>query len=114
MELYNYKAAVQKIVDGDTANLVIDLGFTIFWQSNCRFAGINAAELNDKDPIVRAKALEAKQYLIDKLPSGTEIRVTSRSLDKYGRPIVDVYYGPGFTNHINQELLDKGLAEKYA
>lgn len=113
MELYNYKAAVQKIVDGDTANLVIDLGFTIFWKSNCRLAGINAPELNAKDPALRARALEAKQYLIDKLPSGMEIRVCSRELDKYGRPVVDIYYGDGFANHINQELLDKGLADKY-
>lgn len=113
MKLYNYKAAVQKIVDGDTANLVIDLGFTIFWQSNCRLAGINAPELNAKDPALRARALEAKQYLIDKLSSGMEIRVCSRALDKYGRPVVDIYYGDGFANHINQELLDKGLADKY-
>ena len=113
MTLYNYKAFVQRIVDGDTATLSIDLGFTISWHSNCRLAAINAPELTSKDPAIRAKALEAKQYLIDKLPIGCEVRIVSKELDKYGRPVVDVYYGKEFENHLNQELLDNGLAAKY-
>lgn len=113
MTLYTYKATVQRIVDGDTANLSIDLGFTISWASNCRLASVNAPELSSKDPMVKAKALEAKQYLIDKLPIGCEVRIVSRELDKYGRPVADLYYGKDFQNHLNQELLDNGLAVKY-
>ena len=111
--MYEYKAIVNKIVDGDTVNLTIDLGFTIYWKSNCRFASINAPELTSIDPVVRAKALEAKQYVIEALPLNTKIKIISRELDKYGRPVIDIYYGTNFEKHLNQELLDKGLAVKY-
>jgi micrococcal nuclease len=110
--LYNYKATVVRILDGDTVELMIHLGFTIVWKSSCRLYGINTPELNSKDPLVRAKALEAKQYLIDRLPAGSIVYVTSRELDKYGRPLADVYYSPE-NKHLNQELVDGGLAVKY-
>lgn len=109
--LYNYKAVVNRIVDGDTAELTIDLGFTVQWKSTCRFFGINTPELNSKDVIVRAQALEAKQYVIDKLPVGSVVHIISRQLDKYGRPLVDIYYTAEM-KHLNQELLDAGLAVK--
>lgn len=109
MNLYQYQAVVNKVVDGDTIWATIDLGFTVSWASSCRFYGINTPELKATDPLVRAKALEAKQYLIDNLPVGTRILIHSRELDKYGRPLVDVYLGD---RHINQEILDHGLAVK--
>ena len=113
MQLYNYKATVEKIVDGDTVTLRIDLGFTVSWRSNCRLAGINTPELTSKDPVTRAKALEAKQYLIDRFVLDADILIVSKHLDKYGRPVVDVYYGDNFENHLNQELIDSGLAVVY-
>jgi micrococcal nuclease len=111
MNLYNYKATVVRVVDGDTVELMIHLGFTIVWKSTCRFFGVNTPELKSKDPLVRAKALEAKQYLIDKLPAGEVVYITSKELDKYGRPLADIYYSPEL-KHLNQELLDTGLAIK--
>lgn len=108
--LYNYKATVNRIVDGDTVELTIDLGFTVQWKSTCRLFGINTPELISKDPLVRAKALEAKQYVIDKLPIGCVVHIASRQLDKFGRPLADIYYAD--MKHLNQELLDTGLAVK--
>lgn len=105
--MYEYNAKVIRVVDGDTVRLQIDLGFTIRWISNCRLHGLNTPELNDPNPEIRIKALEAKQYLIDNLPE--EVKVISRELDKYGRPLLDVYYNG---KHLNQELLQKGLAVK--
>lgn len=111
MNMYNYKAKVNRVVDGDTVELVIDLGFTVQWKSTCRFFGINTPELTAKDPGARMKALEAKQYVIDKLPVGTVVHINSRELDKYGRPLADIYYTADM-KHLNQELLDAGLAVK--
>lgn len=108
---YNYKATVVRIVDGDTVELMIHLGFTIVWKSTCRLYGVNTAELNSKDPLERAKALEAKQFLIDKLPVGSVVIIKSKELDKYGRPLAELYYGAE-NLHLNQELLDAGLAVK--
>lgn len=109
--LYNYKATVVRVVDGDTVELMIHLGFTIVWRSTCRLYGINTPELNSKDPLVRVKALEAKQYVIDKLPPGTVTYINSKQLDKYGRPLAEIYYLAEM-KHLNQELLDAGLAVK--
>lgn len=111
LNLYNYKAKVTRVVDGDTVELIIDLGFTVQWKSTCRLFGINTPELISKDPLVRVKALEAKQYVIDKLPIGTVVQITSRQLDKYGRPLADIFYAEDM-KHLNQELLDAGLAVK--
>jgi micrococcal nuclease len=109
--LHHYRATVTRILDGDTVELVIDLGFTVQWKSTCRLYGVNTPELTSKDPLIRAKALEAKQYLIDKLPLGGQVYIKSRELDKYGRPLADVYYSADF-KHINKELLDLALAVK--
>lgn len=111
--LYTYKATVNRVVDGDTAELIIDLGFTVKWKSTCRFYGINTPELKSRDVNIKQKAKEARLYVSNQLISGLEVLVISRELDKYGRPLVDIYYGKDFTQHINQELVDKQLAVIY-
>ena len=112
-KLYFYKAKVNKIIDGDTINLTIDLGFTIQWVSHCRFARINAPELKSTDEKVKAKAYESKDYVASILPIGSIIMIQSKSLDLHGRPIAEIFYGQKFDKNLNQELLDKGLAVKY-
>ena len=106
--MYTYKSRVEKIIDGDTVRLDIDLGFTVHWKSNCRLYGINTPELNSKNPEEKIRALEAKQYLIDNLPA--EVTIISRELDKYGRPLVDIYVDKRL---INQEIIDNGFSEIY-
>lgn len=108
--MYNYNATVQRVVDGDTIVLDIDLGFTIHWKSSCRLWGINTPELKSKDSATRDQALKAKQYLIDNLPIGSIVNINSKSLDKYGRPLVEVFFNEV---NINQDLLNKELAVKY-
>lgn len=111
--LYTYKATVNRVIDGDTVELTIDLGFTVKWKSTCRLYGINAPELKSRDVVVREKAKDARIYVSKQLISGLEVMIVSRELDKYGRPLVDIYYGKDFSQHINQELIDKQLAVTY-
>jgi len=106
--MYYYNSRVEKVIDGDTVRLDIDLGFTVHWKSNCRLYGINTPELNSKDPQEKLKALEAKQFLIDNLPE--EVVIHSRELDKYGRPLVDIYVEGRL---INDEIIEKGFSQKY-
>jgi micrococcal nuclease len=108
--LYTYEATVLRIVDGDTAELEIDLGFTIYWKSTCRFYGINTPELKSKDKQVRDYAKLAKAATEGKLPIGSKIKINSRELDKYGRPLVDIYIDD---LHLNQWLVDNGYAITY-
>ncbi len=106
-DLYTYKAIVEKVVDGDTLKLTVDLGFTVYWKSSCRFYGVNTPELKGKD---KDKALLAKEYVNTCVPIGTPVMIQSKVLDKYGRPLVDVFYGEEFKNHLNKELIEKGFA----
>jgi endonuclease YncB( thermonuclease family) len=111
--LYTYEATVIRTVDGDTAELAIDLGFTISWTSTCRFYGINTPELKSKDKLEREKAKEAKTQTESYLQAGSRIKVISRELDKYGRPLVDIYCGTDYSLHLNQWLVDNGYAKTY-
>lgn len=112
-KLYNYKAIVTKITDGDTIWVTMDLGFDTFRTTVCRFYGINTPELKSKDPVVKQKAYEAKQFVADRLTIGSVIFVHSKEKDNFGRAIADIFYGESFEKHINQELIDAGLAVVY-
>lgn len=111
--LYTYIATIHRVLDGDTAEMTIDLGFTIGWRSTCRFYGINAPELTAKDAGVRIKAVEAKMAVQEHLGVGQKVKIVSKELDKYGRPLVDVYCGENMDLHLNQWLLDAGLVKEY-
>ena len=73
-----YPAVVFDVHDGDTATLVIDLGWDLTLKGHCRVFGINAPELNTQ----AGKA--AHDYAEVLLPLGTVVRVVSHSWDKYG------------------------------
>lgn len=108
--LYWYKAQVLRVVDGDSVELIIDLGFTVQWKSTCRFYGVDTAELKAKDPDMRKLANVAKEFTKEHLPVLSTIMVRSRELDKYGRPLIEVYCGDEFKTHLNAELINAGLA----
>ena len=108
--MYTYNAKVIRVIDGDTVELDIDLGFTIHWKSSCRLYGVNTPELKSSDKDERLKALEAKNFLIQELPVGSDVTINSKKLDKYGRPLVEV-----INNHINiyQMNINQILAKEY-
>lgn len=109
--LYTYNATVIRVVDGDTVELVIDLGFTVQWKSSCRFYGVDTYELRSKDAVEKEKAKEAKALVESHLPRGTKVIVISRTLDKYGRPLIDIYCKEDFSVHLNDLLLKQELAK---
>ena len=108
--MYTYNATVLKVIDGDTVQLSIDLGFRMSFKANCRLNGLNASELNSKNPDERAEAIRSKEYLEGTIPVGTALTIKSASLDKYGRPLVEIFLGDV---NINDTILDKGLAKPY-
>jgi micrococcal nuclease len=111
MDLYNYKATVVKVIDGDTVKLNIDLGFNISWTTPCRLAGINTDELKSKDTVLQESAKGAKTYMELLLKEGSKVTIKSKSLDKYKRPIVILQTDKGL--NINEELVLKGYAKPY-
>lgn len=74
-------ATVERVIDGDTAVLVLDLGWNITLTARCRVLSINAPEMDTQ----LGKAAQA--YAAELLPVGSTVVFHSRSLDKYGRPL---------------------------
>lgn len=112
MTLYNYKAKVVRIVDGDTFIAMIDQGFDTYSSKYVRLAGINTPELTSSDPVIRANATKAKFLLETLLPVGTEFYLDSKKLDPYRRPIAVILL-PNQIKSINDQMLESGLAEIY-
>lgn len=102
---YAYKATVQRIVDGDTLVMDVDLGFLVKVCEKFRLAHINAPEKSDK------AGWDAAVELIKRLlPEGSVVTVLSLGKDKYGRWLAEVYAGDVY---VNGALLDAGVAVLY-
>jgi micrococcal nuclease len=110
--MYQYKAIVVRVVDGDTVVLNIDLGFNVCMNESCRLAGIDTPELTSTNSEEKAKAVVAKKFLAKILQEGREVTINSKALDKYRRPLVEILVS-GMSISINQKMIDSGLAKKY-
>jgi len=105
--LFEYKAKVVKVVDGDTVDVEIDLGFNHKFKTRLRLFGINTPELRGEE---RPKGLEAKNYVKERIYNkNIVIRTYKDKTGKYGRYLADIFYGDDERN-LNQELLEIGLA----
>lgn len=101
--VYTVPAVVVRIVDGDTLDLRLDLGFHVFTQQRCRMIGIDSPEMTTREGV------DAKAYAASLVPPGTVGDFTSQRLDKYGRPLGTFRYGGTFSS-FNQQMLDSGHA----
>jgi len=114
--IYVYKAKLVKVVDGDTVDLEIDLGFNIKFTTRVRFAKINTPELRSKDPNERQKAKQAKNFVIkwfQKYNNNCIIEsIKKPKKGKYGRYIVYIY-DPKQKECLNTLLLQNNLAKPY-
>ena len=108
--MYEYEAEVIRVIDGDTIVLRIDLGFKLSWKVSCRLHGINCPELRSKNASERVAAKAAKDFTQGELEIGSTVLVYSVELDKYGRPLVDIFYGD---KHLNEELVSNNHAKLY-
>jgi micrococcal nuclease len=106
---------VTKVVDGDTIDVIIDLGFSIMFSSRVRLAGIDTPESRTKDKAEKALGLESKKYLADRLKAAKNIVIKTEKLDsseKYGRILAWLYID-GEGNSVNHEMIEKGYAWGY-
>jgi hypothetical protein len=106
-KLHTYKAFVERVVDGDTINVVIDLGFNVFHKEIIRLAKINAPEKGTKDGEKATKTL--KEIL-----SGVEnLVIKTIKTDIYGRYVADIFLENAEGEYLNQMLIDRRVAEVY-
>lgn len=113
--MYEYVVKeVIRIVDGDTIDILIDLGFNMFTAQRLRLAGIDTPEIHTRNPAEKEHAIRAKGFVIDffeeaKL-NGYQIYVKTTLDDKYGRMLGRVVAN---NQCLNDLLLTNGLAFPY-
>jgi micrococcal nuclease len=110
-----YVKKVSKVVDGDTIDVDIDLGFDISFSSRVRLAGIDTPESRTSDKMEKALGLEAKAFLKHAIDSAKTVTIKTEKLDsseKYGRILGWVFLDNSETS-INEEMIKAGHAWGY-
>ena len=110
-----YVRKVENVVDGDTIDVLIDLGFDILFASRVRLAGIDTPESRTKDLVEKALGLEAKEYLKKSLKDSKSVVIKTEKMDsseKYGR-ILGWVYVDGNTVSLNDMMINDGYAWGY-
>ena len=114
--MYEYHVReVRNVVDGDTIDVDIDLGFDISFSSRVRLAGIDTPESRTTDKMEKALGLEAKEYLKKKLKDAKNVVIRTEKMDsseKYGR-ILGWVYVDGDTVSVNNHMIEDGYAWGY-
>jgi len=119
MEKYNYRAKLVKVVDGDTIDALIDVGFDIWFKKRIRYKGIDTWESRTRDLEEKKKGLAAKARNKELLESVSKksgyFIIKSYGTGKYGRVLADIYIQDSDDNHIwvNKQLITEGHAYKY-
>jgi len=112
--MYEYAIKeIVKVVDGDTIDIVIDLGFNLSKKERVRLAGIDSPESRTKDLEEKKMGLESKEFLKRRLEDGrvSGLRVKTEKDGKYGRMLGWIYCGD---TNINTEMVDRGYAWFYS
>jgi micrococcal nuclease len=110
-----YVRKVEKVVDGDTIDVLIDLGFDILFQSRVRLAGIDTPESRTKDLKEKALGLESKEYLSKHIKDAKSVVIKTEkmnSTEKFGR-ILGWIYVNGDTVSLNDMMINDGYAWGY-
>ena len=117
---YNFRVTeVARVVDGDTIDVVIDLGFDLSKKERVRVAGVDTPEKRTRDLEEKALGLDATNWLKDKLESaisGEDDLVIRTELDggfgKYGRLLGWLYVGDADVS-LNEQMIEEGYAWAY-
>lgn len=114
--MYEYRVRkVHKIVDGDTIDVDIDLGFNVSFYQRVRLAGIDTPESRTTDKAEKALGLEVKKKLGDLLANAENIVIRTEkpdSTEKYGRVLGWLFIN-GQEQSINHALIASGYAWEY-
>lgn len=114
--MYEYRVKkLLSVIDGDTIDVDIDLGFDISLMKRVRMAGIDTPESRTSDKFEKTLGLEAKEYLKKHIKDATTIVIKTElpdSSEKYGR-ILGWVYIDNQTKSINEMMIEDGYAWGY-
>ena len=107
--MYEYEAVVMRVIDGDTVDLKVDLGFRTFKEDRFRLMGINAPDNENPDG---KKA--ATLHLLSLIPLGSNVFIITdkNRTEKYGRWLATIWT-PGILASVNRLMINDGHAQLY-
>ena len=119
--MYTYHATVDRVVDGDTVDALIDLGFDTHKKVRIRMMGMDAWESRTRNKEVKKKGLAAKARLIEILElNKNEFILVSHGVGKYGRCLGEIFVENTFNDNpnlpeisVNRILINEGHAKEY-
>ena len=112
--MYTYFVkSVDRVVDGDTIDISIDLGFDLTKKERVRLAGIDTPEKRTKNPKEKEMGYQATEFLEMHLIEASKLTVKTEKEGKFGRMLGWLYKSENDTTSINQIMIDKGYAWAY-
>ena len=113
MEKYIYGAKLLRVVDGDTADVMIDLGFDTWVKARLRFKGVDTWEKRTKDLKEKSKGIEASAFTQEYLEKNDgSFTIQSYGKGKYGRVLAEIFI-EGEEKSLNELLIENGHAYVY-
>jgi micrococcal nuclease len=113
--MYEYKVKITRVVDGDTVDAEVDLGFDTFIKDRIRLMGLDTPESRTRNKKEKALGLAAKAYLKELLKENKGniiLRTSKEGKGKFGRILGTLLIYDGMTS-VNQMLIDEGHARDY-
>ena len=110
--MYEYRCKVVHIVDGDTVDVIIDLGFGLSKKERCRIAGIDTPEKRTRDLKEKKYGIEATEFMTGLLNSAQNLIVRTEKDGKYGR-MLGWFYCDNVEGSLNNLMIEAGYAWSY-
>jgi|TARA_A100000171_G_scaffold46029_1_gene50392 micrococcal nuclease len=111
--MYEYSCTVKRVVDGDTVDVILDLGFDIFHKCRVRLYGIDTPESRTRNLDEKARGKMAGSFLKKSVEEGEKVVIQTKLKDskgKYGRVLGEVVVD---NKNINKLMIKKNLAVAY-
>ena len=111
---FGYSCKLDRVVDGDTCDALIDLGFNTFVKKRIRFYGVDTWESRTRNLEEKKKGLAAKAYVKDLLENSDngKFSIISHGVGKYGRVLGEIFV-KGQESSVNELLKENGHAYEY-
>jgi micrococcal nuclease len=111
---YGYSCRLDRVIDGDTCDALIDLGFDTYVKKRIRFYGVDTWESRTRNLEEKKKGLAAKAYVEDLLKNSDDgkFSIISHGVGKYGRVLGEIFV-KGYDTSVNQLLMENGHAYQY-
>ena len=109
---FTYKAEVTRVVDGDTIDVELDLGFSILMRARVRLLGIDTPESRTRDLVEKKFGLAAKDYLKHWIEEQEYVMIESTEKGKFGRVLGNVW-NPECNVCINTKMIEDHHAVEY-